>query len=236
MATLLIYLSDDFDGGETVFPALRGKDGKLKPPLVLKVVTPHHSSTLAPEVLQLSRLTPLPQATRHTPHAFCLTPRATCRIASFSCGLRPCCSRRLARGSSSTRTALGGAAASATRARATAPTPSRAAPRSSRSGGTRAPHAYLRLPTHAPARPRVPSQASLTDAAARRLAYRGCPRRRTPTDARPRTPSRKPHQRMHNHPSMSASLANENACFPPRAPHSYLRLPTHALAFPRKPR
>ena len=36
MATLLIYLSDGFDGGETVFPALRGKDGKPMPPLMLK--------------------------------------------------------------------------------------------------------------------------------------------------------------------------------------------------------
>ena len=73
------------------------------------------------------------------------------------------------------------------------------------------------LPTPAHARPRVPSQASLTDAAARRLACLGCPHRRTPTHARPRTPSRKPHQLMRIIHERVPRHYFENACFPTRA-------------------
>ena len=84
------------------------------------------------------------------------------------------------------------------------------------------------LPTPAHARPRVPSQASLTDAAARRLACLGCPHRRTPTHARPRTPSRKPHQLMRIIHERVPRHYLESACFPPRARHACVA--TRALA------
>ena len=92
MATLLIYLSDDFDGGETVFPALRGKDGKLKPPLVLKVVVP--PPLRSPWALYrppASRPCITPHASPHfirvSPHFPCFCPYC-CRP---SCCCRPCC-------------------------------------------------------------------------------------------------------------------------------------------------